>query len=233
MKKMIDNIRKYLPAVLLLLLLLFCIRYREDLSVERILRYTPEEPVKAALLMLGLYAVKSVSFIFPIAILQLAVGHLFATGTALLVNFLGRAVTLALPYWMGRFSGASMVESLTAKYPKLKTVVDYQNGNSLYISFFMRTLNFLPGDAVSLFLGAEKIPFGTYMAGGVLGTLPSYSRYNIWSKYQKSEVSGILALCSASCDDQCVLDPDTQAYFLEEKITGLSLPAFTERKNVV
>ena len=152
MKKMIDNIRKYLPAVLLLVLLLFCIRYREDLSVERILSYTPEEPVKAALLMLGLYAVKSVSFIFPIAILQLAVGHLFSTGTALLVNFLGRAVTLALPYWMGRFSGASMVESLTAKYPKLKTVVDYQNGNCLYISFFMRTLN--------------------YMAGGVLGTLP-------------------------------------------------------------
>lgn len=172
MKKMIDNIRKYLPVVFLFVLLFFCIRYRKDLSVEKILRYTPKEPVKAALLMLGLYAVKSVSFIFPIAILQLAVGHLFSTATALLVNFLGRAVTLALPYWMGRFSGASMVESLTAKYPKLKTVVDYQNGNSLYISFFMRTLNFLPGDAVSLFLGAEKIPFGTYMAGGVLGTLP-------------------------------------------------------------
>lgn len=86
---------------------------------------------------------------------------------------------------------------------------------------------------MSLFLGAEKIPFGTYMAGGVLGTLPELSRYNIWSKYQKSEVSGILALRSASCDDQCILDPDTQAYFTEEKITGLSLPAFTERKNVV
>lgn len=117
--------------MLLLVLLLFCIRYRGDLSVERILSYTPEEPVKAGIT----YAVKSVSFIFPIAILQLAVGHLFSTGTALLVNFLGRAVTLALPYWMGRFSGASMVESLTAKYPKLKTVVDYQNGNCLYISF--------------------------------------------------------------------------------------------------
>ena len=150
MKKMIDNIRKYLPAVLLLVLLLFCIRYREDLSVEKILRYTPKEPVKAALLMLVFYAVKSVSFVFPIAVLQLAVGHLFSTGTALLVNCLGRAVTLALPYWMGRFSGSSMVENLTSKYPKLKTVVDYQNGNPLYISFFMRTLNFLPGDAVML-----------------------------------------------------------------------------------
>lgn len=53
MKKMIDNIRKYLPAVLLLVLLLFCIRYREDLSVRRILSYTPEEPVKAHYLCLG------------------------------------------------------------------------------------------------------------------------------------------------------------------------------------
>ena len=153
MKKMIDNIRKYLPAVLLLVLLLFCIRYREDLSVEKILRYTPKEPVKAALLMLVFYAVKSVSFVFPIAVLQLAVGHLFSTGTALLVNFLGRAVTLALPYWMGRFSGSSMVENLTSKYPKLKTVVDYQNGNPL-------------------FLGAVKIPFEVYMLGGMLGTFP-------------------------------------------------------------
>lgn len=50
MKKMIDNIRKYLPVVLFLVFLLFCIRYREDLSVRRILSYTPEEPVKAALL---------------------------------------------------------------------------------------------------------------------------------------------------------------------------------------
>ena len=172
MKKVIDNIRKYLPAVILLVLIFFCIRYKKDLSVEKILSYTPEDHFKAALLMLGFYAVKSVSFVFPIAVLQLAVGHLFPTGTAILVNFLGRAVTLALPYWMGRFSGSSMVDNLTAKYPKMKTVVDYQNGNPLYISFFMRTLNFLPGDAVSLFLGAVKIPFGIYMAGGMLGTLP-------------------------------------------------------------
>lgn len=234
MKKMIDNIRKYLPAVLLLLLLLFCIRYREDLSVERILRYTPEEPVKAALLMLGLYAVKSVSFIFPIAILQLAVGHLFATGTALLVNFLGRAVTLALPYWMGRFSGASMVESLTAKYPKLKNSSRLPERKFPVYFIFYADIELFTGRCCESVSRSRKDPiwnlYGRWRAWNAAG---SYSRYNIWSKYQKSEVSGILALCSASCDDQCVLDPDTQAYFPEEKITGLSLPAFTERKNVV
>ncbi|MFR3265688.1 MAG: hypothetical protein ACLTQN_07210 [Blautia massiliensis (ex Durand et al. 2017)] len=211
MKKMIDNIRKYLPAVLLLVLLLFCIRYREDLSVERILSYTPEEPVKAALLMLGLYAVKSVSFIFPIAILQLAVGHLFSTGTALLVNFLGRAVTLALPYWMGRFSGSSMVENLTSKYPKLKTVVDYQNGNPLYISIFMRTLNFLPGRCSEPVSGrGERSRLKYIWLGGDAGNISgSYPSHDIWSKYQESRITGILAFRSASCDDQCILGPDT------------------------
>ena len=38
MKKMIDNIRKYLPAVLFLVFLLFCIRYREDTEKEKYLK---------------------------------------------------------------------------------------------------------------------------------------------------------------------------------------------------
>ena len=76
--------------------------------------------------------------------------------------------------------------------------------------FFMRTLNFLPGDAVSLFLGAVKIPFEVYMLGGMLGTFPgSYPSHDIWSKYQESRITGILAFRSASCDDQCILGPDT------------------------
>lgn len=210
MKKMIDNIRKYLPVVFLFVLLFFCIRYRKDLSVEKILRYTPKEPVKAALLMLVFYAVKSVSFVFPIAVLQLAVGHLFSTGTALLVNFLGRAVTLAIPYWMGRFSGSSMVENLTSKYPKLKTVVDYQNGNPLYISFFMRTLNFFARGCSESVSGCGEDPIWNIYAGRDAGnTSGSYPCHDIWSKYQESRITGILALRGTSCDDQCILDPDT------------------------
>ena len=42
----------------------------------------------------------------PIAVLQIAAGHLFQTPAALLINFLGRAVTLTIPYWAGRFSGS-------------------------------------------------------------------------------------------------------------------------------
>ena len=212
MKKMIDNIRKYLPVVFLFVLLFFCIRYRKDLSVERILSYTPEEPVKAALLMLVFYAVKSVSFVFPIAVLQLAVGHLFSTGTALLVNFLGRAVTLAIPYWMGRFSGCfhggesyfqiSEAEN-SGGLPERKL--------PLYISFFMRTLNFLPGRCSESVSGCGEDPiWNIYGWAAMLGTLPGVILATIFGANIKNPgVSGILALRGTSCDDQCILDPDT------------------------
>ena len=110
------------------------------------------------------------SFVFPIAVLQIATGHLFQTPVALLINFLGRAITLTIPYWAGRFSGADMVESLIRKYPKLEEICSRQGQNPLFISFLLRTFIFLPGDAVSLYLGATKIPFPHYLAGGVLGT---------------------------------------------------------------
>ena len=59
---------------------------------------------------------------------------------------------------------------LQEKYPKLKEIFDRQGQNPVFISFLLRTLCFLPGDAVSLYLGATRIPFPYYLTGGVLGT---------------------------------------------------------------
>lgn len=48
-----------------------------DITVQTVLSYTPESPFAAAIVILLLYALKSVSFVFPIALLQIAAGHLF------------------------------------------------------------------------------------------------------------------------------------------------------------
>ena len=64
---------------------------------------------------------------------------------------------------------------------------------------------------MSLFLGAVKIPFGSiYGWAAMLGTLPGVILATIFGANIKNpEVTGILAFRSASCDDQCILDPDT------------------------
>ena len=43
----------------------------------------------------------------------------------------------------------------------------------LFFSFFLRSLVFLPLDAVSLYFGASKADFRSYLAGSLLGMLPN------------------------------------------------------------
>lgn len=161
---------KSLPLIICFLIVAFFLVSDDDITVQTILSYTPESPAAAAITILLLYALKSISFVFPIALLQIAAGHLFPTPVALFVNFLGRSITLSIPYWIGHFSGSDMIDSLQEKYPKIRKILDKQEQNPVYISYLLRTFCFLPGDAVSLYLGAIRIPFPYYLTGGVLGT---------------------------------------------------------------
>lgn len=168
--KRIITFLKTLPLIICIIFIVLFLTSGNDITVQTVLRYTPESPFAAAITILLLYALKSVSFVFPIAVLQIAVGHLFQTPAALLINFSGRAITLSIPYWIGRFSGSSIINSLQGKYPKIKEILDRQERNPVFTSFLLRTFCFLPGDAVSLYLGAVRIPFPCYLTGGILGT---------------------------------------------------------------
>lgn len=168
--KRLTTFLKTLPLIVCIIFIVLFLASGNDITVQTVLSYTPESPLAAAIVILLLYALKSVSFVFPIAVLQIATGHLFQTPIALLINFLGRAITLSIPYWVGRCSGSSLITSLQKKYPKIKDLCDKQGRNPIFISFLLRTFCFLPGDAVSLYLGATRIPYPYYITGGVLGT---------------------------------------------------------------
>lgn len=168
--KRIITFLKTLPLIICIIFIVLFLASGNEITVQTVLRYTPDSPFAAAITILLLYALKSVSFVFPIAVLQIAVGHLFQTPAALLINFSGRAITLSIPYWIGRFSGSGLINSLQGKYPKIKEILDRQERNPVFTSFLLRTFCFLPGDAVSLYLGAVRIPFPCYLTGGILGT---------------------------------------------------------------
>lgn len=169
--KRVKTFIKFLPLAICAAFIIVPLASGKEITVQAVLNYTPDTPLAAASVILLLYALKSMSFVFPVVVLQIATGHLFPTPYALLINFLGRAVTLSIPYWVGRFSGSDMAETLIRKYPKLEALCSRQSRKPLFISFLLRTLCFLPGDAVSLYLGATKIPFPHYLAGGISGTL--------------------------------------------------------------
>ena len=143
------------------------------LSVSQIIAYSPDNPLLAGTMMLLLYAVKTISVIFPYKVLQLAAGMMFPVFFAVCVNIAGTAISCAVGYYMGRFLGKDTAEKMAVKNKKLAKLLERQSSSILFFSFFLRVLVFLPLDAVSIYFGAVKSDFRKYMIGSMLGLLPN------------------------------------------------------------
>lgn len=160
-----------LALVLVGVLLYFAPRLR-GITVAEILAYTPANLPLAALLIWGLYLIKSLTVFFPLMVLYVAVGTLFPPLWAVLVNLVGLAACCTLPYLMGKRLGKDVVLHLVERYEKARQLSAFGNRNSLLLSFLLRVINLLPGDLVSLLLGADSLSYPSYLLGSLLGLLP-------------------------------------------------------------
>lgn len=122
---------------------------------------------------LGLFLLKSVSFGLPFALLYIGVGSIFPIGWALLVNTIGIAVNMQIPYLLGRYTGNGFVERLVGKFPSLERFEAFSQHSSLLFSFMVKFIGKIPHEITNALLGSLKIPYVPYMVGGVLGLLPT------------------------------------------------------------
>lgn len=168
------NKKKLIPiAAIVLMGIVFTVivkKSSEPLSVNTILMYTPENVMLAAGIVLLLFALKSLTVVFPLSILYLASGILFHPVIAVLISTAGLAITITIPYWIGRYSGKQIVQEICQKYPKAEMVAKYQETNTFFACFITRIVGFLPGDIVSIYFGACDTAYLIYLAAGVLGS---------------------------------------------------------------
>lgn len=143
-----------------------------DISLQTILTDALQNPLLTAGLLLLLYMLKSLTIFFPLLILEMAAGYLFPAPAALIINFLGIGIVLTIPYWIGRALGLRQVSKLTRKYPKFQAIMEKQQNHSFFLCFFLRVISCLPGDIVTMYLGATHTPFSHNLLGGTLGILP-------------------------------------------------------------
>ena len=172
MRKTIGIFLKILPFIIVAILIISMLLSGRQPSVEGVLSYMPDNLFVAALLLLLMYALKSLSVIFPLIILQIAAGMIFPVWIALILNTLGTALSYTIPYLIGRFSGTDATNRIIKKYPKAREIVDMQRNATWFPSFFLRAVSCLPGDIVSLCLGSVGVSYLPYVVASVVGTLP-------------------------------------------------------------
>lgn len=171
-KNTLCTILRFAPLVICAVFMCIYLFSGKEITAESLLNFAPEEPLFAAIFLLLLYAFKSLTVFFPIIILNVLGGFSFEPDHALIINSIGVLVELTIPYWIGRASGTGFANKLCKRHPKLTEIIGEGSDNNFFMSFFLRIISCLPGDAVSMYFGARKVPFGTCLLGSFLGTLP-------------------------------------------------------------
>lgn len=163
---------RLVPFALCISFIIIYIATGHEFTVEAILSYTPDTPALAAIILLLMYAAKSISIVFPILVLNIAGGCIFSTPVAIIINAFGTALCISISYALGALAGLDSVMKITQKYKKFDIFMKWQRSNSFFVSFFLRIINSLPFDVVSMYLGAIRTPFCTYLAASLAGALP-------------------------------------------------------------
>ena len=138
-------------------IIVVCLANKPDFTLERILNYTPSQPLLAALVMLVLFAVKSLSIFLYSGFLYAANGILFSLPAAVLLNIAGTAVMVSIPYWLGKKLGSRAVQYIRERYPKAAALHELRSGSDFFFVLIMRLLGILPADILSAYKGAEGI----------------------------------------------------------------------------
>lgn len=159
-------------------IIVLLIIHRKELSAEEIARYTPKNPWLAVIVMLTMFALKSLSIVIYSGLLYAANGILFPLPAAIVLNLIGTVIMVSLPYWIGRRNGASAVGEIRKKYPKAEVVHDLRAKNDFLFSFLVRMIR-LPCDVASLYMGAVHVEYKKYLLGSLFGMLPHAITYPI------------------------------------------------------
>lgn len=176
------NAYKIFLCIFLACVLIVCFMNKDKFSVDGVLKYTPENMFLAVVFMLFLFALKSLSIFVYCGILYIADGIIFPLPAAILMNIIGTAVMVSLPYFIGKKIGFEAVEHITEKHPKANILKKIRTDNEFLFVFITHVINILPYDILSLYMGAAGLPYSKYLPACILGMLPSIIAFPIMGK---------------------------------------------------
>lgn len=160
------------PLVLVVIMGVMYLLYFRNVTVDDLVNFTPENVYIAILVILGMFALKSLSFFFPMLLIIVASGIIFPLWLAIPVNIIGVFIQINIPYLFGVWVERDFVQKLIGKYTKVQKIEKYRSENELFLSFFLRVINVAPCDVTSLLLGSVNTTYVKYIIGSMIGILP-------------------------------------------------------------
>ncbi len=179
-------------GILMLIMVVLCIFLvqKYNIKVSNIPELSQKITGGTAAIAIGIIVfsvVKSFALVFPPAVVFSVCGYIMPNfWLALLINIVSVFLSLSIPYFLGRFTGAGMVNTLKGKFKAIKKIDDFAGANEMQMTFAIKLSGIMPGDLSSLLFGAMGISFKNYTIGANLGMLPLVAVYTLFGCTLKS-----------------------------------------------
>lgn len=160
------------------------------IDVNTILSWLPQDNTAAMFILPCLFALKSLTMVFPLSVLFFASGMLFSPLKAVCVSTVGQLAALTVPYFLGRKCGSGGMDKFRKKYPRLDRLADTQGRNIGLLCFLMRIIGLIPGDVLSFCFGSLKVPYRIYAPLSLLGCMPIAVCYTLMGDEINDPTSG-------------------------------------------
>lgn len=126
-----------------------------------------------AVIIIAFTVIKSFALVFPPAVIFAVSGILFENvWAAIAVNLIGVALSMILPYYLGKFTGKDLLDTLTNRFPKIKKLDDFAGKNEFMVVYVVKAAGVIPSDLMNVIYGAMDINFKKFFIASNLGMLP-------------------------------------------------------------
>jgi len=196
--KRLKKYLKFAPIVLLVIIIIIFLPRLTGLEVTDILEFSPESPFLAALVLLGIYCLKSVVVVIPVIILYVSAGIMFPTGWAIALTYFCLFCEMNIGYFVGKRLGGEKVITLMEKNNKARQLVSYHEKNNSTVCFIARFFP-LPFDLVNMFFGATGTRYPQFVVFSLLGLTPGMIPYVLMGNAASNPLSKEFLIPFAVC----------------------------------
>ena len=181
-KKKLQRIIKYGALAVWAILIIIILASRNKITADMILNYAPSNLLLAVIVVLLLFALKTLSVFFFSGILYTVSGLIFDLPLAILVNALGVVVMISEGYFMGKTFGSDLVGTVAEKHPKIRPILHLEDRKPFLFTFLLRMMKLINFDIGSMYMGASGARFLPYASASFLTVIPELVLYAVLGK---------------------------------------------------
>jgi len=162
--------------VLAIILIIAMIPVFLNLRLSDILDISQGSLIIVAIIIVGLYCLKTFVWVIPQTFLYISAGAVFPVIWALIITYLGILCTLCIGFLAGRLWGHEKVLTFIEKNNAAKRLLLREGSIKPLLCLIIRFFP-LPIGLVNIFFGASAVKFVHFIAFSLLGMTPSVAAF--------------------------------------------------------